>query len=141
MSTYATLFAASVQSRRRSTSSRQSTFHTFTHSKFYVAGLLIFSFLLLTVVPRVTHSIIVLSDVQLSRTANIIPAILAYLSDTADAVIYIFMYNPTLKLLTAKLKTLNVYIRKYIQQSRASDASRMATVMTASTETFATSHT
>ena len=94
--TYCIIFVVFVRSRRRSSSSQQSAFHMFTHSKFYIAILLITSFLVTTVIPRIGMlPFLTYKDKDVESVA----IILVFLSDFVDGVIYILVYDPVRKIL------------------------------------------
>ena len=92
VSTYIIIFVLFVRSHRRSISSRQSIFYMFKHSKFYVAVLLISSFLLFLVIPQLIFTAMMLSDTKDSTILYIL-LVLTCLSDTFDGIIYFLFYT------------------------------------------------
>ena len=97
--TYAALFVFFVNSRNRSSSTHLSVLHLFRNSKFYVALLLISSFLVLSVLPQLVKSAMVLKILAFDETLKWTANVAFYLSDTADGVIYFLFYAPVRKLI------------------------------------------
>ena len=94
---YVTMFCIYVNSTRRSrVSSQLTTFGIFRRSKFYVALLLITSYLLFTVIP---YLILATSWRYLSTPVWRLLETLIPASDTVDFFIYLFLYRPVYKIL------------------------------------------
>ena len=117
--TYIVMFVYYVRSKRSSSSSHQSSLELFKHSNFHIAVLLISSFLVLTVIPLlILHTYYTILDVQVDRTLHKFINILLSLSDTVDALIYVFLYSPVRKL----IKTYFITWCSQLRQSRNSQA-------------------
>ena len=97
--TYLIMFMIFVRSRRRSSYAQQSAFQLFTHSKFYVALLLIASFLLFSVIPMLIKSGMRLKIIAQNQNVDNVMNICFYISDTADGIIYILFYPPVRNIL------------------------------------------
>ena len=102
--TYLIMFCMFVRSRRRcsSTLQKQSVLQMFARSKFYVAVLIMTTFLILQVIPGI---LILWVDLQWSKI--FISVILASFSYTVDGIIYILMYKPVRNLLISKAITIH----------------------------------
>ena len=99
---YLFIFLRYAKSKRSITDSNLSTFQLFKRSKFYISFLLIISFLLLQVIP---YGLLVLHK-SLPLPIRMVLNISSELSDTADFIIYVFMYDPVFKLLKGYRNTL-----------------------------------
>ena len=110
---YIIMFTVFVRSRRRTNSDQQqSLLQLFAHSKFYVAILLISTFIVMQGIP----ALFFIYYTQFSNSNNglvisnwrlfVYYAITVTLSDTTDAMIYVFLYNPIRNLLQTKLRVL-----------------------------------
>ena len=100
--TYIVMFFKFVQSRRltmpRDTDAPQETlFHIFVNSRFFISVMLISSYIILAVIPIVIRSLYAINN--LPTYLHIYTIISITLSDTADAVIYIFMDRQVRKFL------------------------------------------
>ena len=95
---YILMFLSFSKSRRRSTVSNQSFLYMFTHSKFYMAVLLVGTFLLLAVVPRLIRTEMFFTNTWNFTLADAL-IIVCNLSDIADGLIYILVYAPIRSLL------------------------------------------
>ena len=116
---YITMFVIFIRSHTRSSSHRHSIWYTFVQSKFYVAVLLISSFLVLVAVPRITVSVMwMIHTFQTYQEWNTFIAmnrILIYsffISDTVDGFIYILLYNPVRSLLKSKVRAVLVALNR-----------------------------
>ena len=119
---YTVMFMIFVRSRRQLSSSSQegstqrSLFYWFKHSKFYIAIIIISSFLLCSVIPSIIVSYIFFvfkgsaSSFDVELVLNV-SNIAMYLSDTIDAFIYFLMYAPIRRLLLDEIIDLKLVIR------------------------------
>ena len=111
---YITIFTIFVKSRWESSTQRESIFHMFVHSKFYIALLLAASFLLLTAIPIFAVAVVFFlfeQGVNISDDdiwlAALIGKLLPCLSDTIDGIIYAMLHVPVRNLLIVKIRTLH----------------------------------
>ena len=98
-SAYTIMFVIFVKSRRRISSMHQPVLYLIRSSKFYIALLLILSFLLLSVLPQLIKSGMVLHIIEYNHTLKWVLNIAFFFSDTADGIIYFIFYSPIRKLL------------------------------------------
>ena len=111
---YAIMFTVFVQTNRRTSSSQQlSLLRIFARSKFYVAVLLISTFSILQVIPfLVWHYYKYISSATgLHRKIYLYYIVSSNLSDTADALIYIFLYRPVQGILSRNFRSICKTIR------------------------------
>ena len=102
--TYITLFVIFVRSRRRFSSQQQSVWHMFKNSNFYIAIILISSFLVFMVVPYIIYYGVFKTKVN--KEMEHILFLIWTLSDTSDALTYVFLYKPVQRSLKAAFTTL-----------------------------------
>ena len=98
-----------LKSKRRYTnkfSSNQSLFQVCRNSWFFIVSLLVASFLLLMVIPKLVLSISWINGDHLPEAVRVYIYISIALLDTVDGVIYIFMYAPVQRFLYATLSSL-----------------------------------
>ena len=118
---YIIMFYVFVRSRRSTCQDQQqSVFKMFTRSKFYIAIVLISTFLLLAVIPRLLYCFIHQHDSEPYKIIKYILYIVASISDTTDAFIYIFFYTPVQKLMIKNFRWL-------FTQCRSSSRNRAVT--------------
>ena len=126
--TYSIIFWKYTTSTRQRKSRPESLFQIFRNSKFYIAILLITSFLLLSVMPYLISTILVIEN---SDSINMFLFTLpecyvpVTLSDTVDAIIYIFMQVSVRTLLVEKLSHVfycsnRIPVHSYLEQHRIS---------------------
>ena len=72
----------------------ESLFQIFRKSRFFVSVLVIFSYLMFLVIPSLIYSSSQIFDIPQSTNVTFCLHIFTRLSDTMDAIIYIFMYQP-----------------------------------------------
>ena len=101
-----------LQSRCRLLNSRKcslSTWKTFRGSRFYISFILIFSFVFLTILPKLVYFFIY-PHIELESgkmVSGIIVGVLYHISFLADAFIYVFVHRPVKNLLWKKLRTIS----------------------------------
>lgn len=94
---YLLMFIKYVRTERKISPSKRSVFQMFRNSKFYVALLIITSFLLLVVIPSIVFFVLTTFTTNISSVPLWLQ-ICMRVSDTCDAVIYFFLYAPVQKL-------------------------------------------
>ena len=134
VSTYITMFVVLFRSRIHITLPQQSLPHTIIDSKFFVAVLLIATFLLLGVLPQVIYTMIYPQQREArvkhhygSHQPFLILGWLFYLSDTLDGFIYILMYKPVKNLVVKQIRGLSCIYNGRAQQEAGVVAIRNTT--------------
>ena len=119
-----------VKSQQQVSSQPVTVSSVFRNSKFYVAVLLLVSFLLLQVFPFLTGFFMVnifrVKDFT-NKPIHVVLYVSLYVSDTFDALIYVFIYAPVRKL------TFSMLIN-FFQRGRALDRRRSQRTVTQSTD-------
>ena len=87
---------------------RESAFQLFVQSKFFIAVLLISSFLMFTIIPDMIFSYYQISDKPISSKLDTICYILFVTSDLADVFIYVFVQVKVRKILWKKINGLSL---------------------------------
>ena len=130
---YIIMFKYYIESRKRTCPSvmNKSTLQMFQTSKFYIAMLLIISYLVLHLIPRLAFWILDLFHIQPSIPIKALLFLPQYLSDTVDALIYICLYSPVKR--EAK-KQWKLMILKLI--NRPDDGQRCHEMTTQETATY-----
>lgn len=117
--TYVIMFKKFVRSRRSvsTISINSSGFQLFQTSKFYISVLIITSFLLLAVIPNILTSICTYFEIEYTTGVFVYVSISESLSDTADGVIYVFMYKPVRAILTKKTNSIAMWCAQRFHQT------------------------
>ena len=89
--------------RMRSNSTASTSIDLFRSSRFYIATMLIASFVVFVVTPSLTLSVLQICNVDLSVQVRLYAYISEAVSDLVDGVIYVFMYVPVRNLASKKL--------------------------------------
>ena len=101
---YLIMFLTFVKTERNISSRNRSVFQMFRNSKFYVAILIITSFLLLKVIPSLVFFVITAFKTNISHVPLWLQ-ICMRASDTADVLIYTFLYTPVQKFWMQKIRS------------------------------------
>lgn len=112
--TYSCIFIKTVRSDQMthvSRTRRESALSILRNTQYPITIILVLSFLLLTILPDVLYTILVLNDTK-SRGLDVYIGMSKLFSDTVDAVIYILLQDKVRKLLMKKLRFVKKRKRK-----------------------------
>ena len=105
ITSYLIMFLKFIQTERNiSNRPNRSVFQMFRNSKFYVAVLIIASFLILSAIPLAVNFVLTAFEVPVSHVPLWL-LICLRLSDTADVIIYTFLYTSVQKFWRMKLRS------------------------------------
>ena len=112
------IFVKYLKNRRYLTTDRLSLTQAFRRSKFYVSIILVGSSLFLSVTPLLLYTISRTLGVHLPTVANLYIDCSLLLSDTVDAVVYVFFYQPIRRLV---VKTYSKAMYSTVRKQRTTD--------------------
>ena len=102
LTSYFVIFGKYLNNKQKFTEEKLSAFQVFRRSKFYVSILMVTSHLCLVVLPLLLYTVSRIIQVHLPNVITLYIDCSILLSDSVDAVIYVFLYHPVRKLLTKR---------------------------------------